>query len=44
MSYILDDVFQGIVLLSLAKGEAVTDTLPEIPTSLPPELQDFLTK
>ncbi|XP_064621826.1 eIF-2-alpha kinase GCN2-like isoform X2 [Lineus longissimus] len=39
------DVYQlGVMLLSLALGQPVTNSLPEVPTYLPPELQDFITK
>lgn len=33
----------GILVLSLAIGEVITGDVKEIPTSLPPELRDFLT-
>jgi serine/threonine protein kinase len=39
------DIYQlGIMLLSLAMGQPVTSSLPEVPTYLPPELQDLITK
>ncbi|XP_074662114.1 eIF-2-alpha kinase GCN2-like [Tubulanus polymorphus] len=39
------DVYQlGVLLLSLALGEEVTENLPEVPNSLPLDLKDFLRK
>ncbi|XP_069116071.1 eIF-2-alpha kinase GCN2-like [Argopecten irradians] len=39
------DVFQlGLMLLSIARGEEVTTTTPDIPTIFPVDFQDFLTK
>ncbi|CAH1791711.1 unnamed protein product [Owenia fusiformis] len=39
------DIYKlGIVLLSLVEGRHVLEQLPEVPTHLPIELQDFLTK
>ena len=35
---------QGLLVLSLALGEVITGDVKEIPTSLPAELRDFLSK
>ena len=35
---------QGMLVLSLALGEIITGDVKEIPTSLPAELRDFLSK
>lgn len=35
---------QGLLLLSLADGQQVTEMLPEIPAGFSPEFQDFLSK
>jgi len=35
---------QGLLVLSLALGEVITGDVKEIPTSLPSELRDFLSK
>ncbi|CAG7836539.1 unnamed protein product, partial [Allacma fusca] len=39
------DIYRfGILILSLLKGQHVVQNPPDIPSSLPPELQDFLKK
>ena len=35
---------QGLLVLSLALGNVITGDVKEIPTSLPSELRDFLSK
>ncbi len=37
-------LLQGLLVLSLVQGCVVREALPEVPTTLPPQLQDFLTK
>ena len=39
-----DNCSQGMLVLSLALGETITGDVKEIPTSLPSELRDFLSK
>ena len=37
------DIYRlGILVLSLLKGERITQNPPEFPSALPPEIQDFL--